>query len=284
MSPTPTLLKVLLTRRHWQKYETFRAEYEKTARRTSPELMNTAPSKAQYYRWLAGQLKGGVPYPDACRVLEQMFPQASAAQLFAPAPRDETMDIEQQVAAEALVPQNADVIAVYPSRAEFAARVPPANLLAGAREVRAAGISLNMICQQVPDQILHQLIEDGARFRCLFLAPQGQAIREREREEDHRPGRLSTLTELNMLMLTDRVRSRLSAQASERLQVATYDETVRFNIVLVDDKIGVIQPYLPQARGVDSPTLLVERRDDGVGLFPVFVQVFDALWGRSKAI
>ena len=83
MSPTPTLLKVLLTRRHWQKYETFRAEYEKTARRTSPELMNTAPSKAQYYRWLAGQLKGGVPYPDACRVLEQMFPQASAAQLFA---------------------------------------------------------------------------------------------------------------------------------------------------------------------------------------------------------
>jgi hypothetical protein len=85
-------------------------------------------------------------------------------------------------------------------------------------------------------------------------------------------------------MLTDRVRSRLSAQASERLQVATYDETVRFNIVLVDDKIGVIQPYLPQARGVDSPTLLVERRDDGVGLFPVFVQVFDALWGRSKAI
>jgi replication initiator protein RepSA/uncharacterized protein DUF5919 len=45
-----------------------------------------------------------------------------------------------------------------------------------------------MICQQVPDQILQQLIDDGARFRCLFLAPQGQAIREREREEGHRPG------------------------------------------------------------------------------------------------
>jgi hypothetical protein len=36
VSPTPTLLKVPLTRRHWQKYETFRAEYEKAARRTAP--------------------------------------------------------------------------------------------------------------------------------------------------------------------------------------------------------------------------------------------------------
>jgi hypothetical protein len=135
-----------------------------------------------------------------------------SAQLFAPAPPDETMDVEQQVAAETLVPQNADVIAVYPSRAEFAARVPPANLLAGARDVRAAGLSPNMICQQVPDQTLQQLIEDGAEFRCLFLTPQGQATRDREREEGHRPGRLSTLTELNMLMLTDRVRSRLSAK------------------------------------------------------------------------
>ena len=78
---TNTLLKELLRRRHL-KYETFRAEYEKVAAQIAPE--DIPPSKAQYYRWLSGQLKGGVPYPDACRVLECMFSPWKAADLFGP--------------------------------------------------------------------------------------------------------------------------------------------------------------------------------------------------------
>src|SRR5215216_4144125 len=80
----PTLLKVLLTERHWQRYETFRTEYERAAAQLAPELRHTAPSRAQYFRWLTGQLKGGTPYPDACRVLEGMFPPWSADDLFGP--------------------------------------------------------------------------------------------------------------------------------------------------------------------------------------------------------
>lgn len=76
-----TLLKELLRQRHL-KYETFCAEYGKAAATVAPE--DVAPSKAQFYRWLSGQLKGGVPYPDACRVLETMFPPWTAADLFGP--------------------------------------------------------------------------------------------------------------------------------------------------------------------------------------------------------
>src|SRR4029450_2806066 len=43
-----------------------------------------APTRPQYYRWLTGQLKGGIPYPDACRVLEGMFPPWTANDLFGP--------------------------------------------------------------------------------------------------------------------------------------------------------------------------------------------------------
>src|SRR5262249_21342327 len=82
MSASPTLLKVLLRKRHLQKYETFRTEYEKVALQVAPD--DVAPSKAQYYRWLSGQLKGGIPYPDACRVLEAMFHPWTAADLFSP--------------------------------------------------------------------------------------------------------------------------------------------------------------------------------------------------------
>ena len=74
-----TLFKELLKRRHL-KYETFRDEYERVAAQVAPD--DIPPSKAQYYRWLSGQLRGGIPYPDACRVLEFMFPPWKAADLF----------------------------------------------------------------------------------------------------------------------------------------------------------------------------------------------------------
>jgi hypothetical protein len=76
-----TLLKELIRQQHLS-YESFRAEYAKAASQVAPEAV--APSKAQFHRWLAGQLKGGVPYPDACRVLEHMFPPWPAGQLFEP--------------------------------------------------------------------------------------------------------------------------------------------------------------------------------------------------------
>lgn len=68
------------------------------------------------------------------------------------------------------------------------------------------------------------------------------------------PGTLCELTRINIRSLQDRVRGQLPDDARSRLEIATYDETIRFNIVLVDDRIGTIQPYLPATRGIDSPT------------------------------
>jgi hypothetical protein len=82
----PTLLKVLLSKRHWQKYETFCREYKRVERDLNPERPTGPPSQAQYYRWLTGKVKGGRPYPDACRVLEAMFPEWSAENLLQPCP------------------------------------------------------------------------------------------------------------------------------------------------------------------------------------------------------
>lgn len=82
MSSHPTLLKELLVTRHWQKYETFCAEYDRVAAGIDKRLRTAQPSRAQYYRWLSGHLKAGLPYPDACRVLEAMFPGHTAQELF----------------------------------------------------------------------------------------------------------------------------------------------------------------------------------------------------------
>jgi hypothetical protein len=78
------MLKVLLREKHWQNYSTFSAEYDKAAQRVEAELVGGYPSRAQLHRWLTGGLRS-LPYPDHCRVLEEMFPGWTAEQLFQPA-------------------------------------------------------------------------------------------------------------------------------------------------------------------------------------------------------
>lgn len=83
MGDVQVRLRTLVRERHWQKYETFQREYEQAARAVDPSLSGSCPSRAQLHRWMSGQLKG-LPYPDACRVLEKMFDGLTADQLFEP--------------------------------------------------------------------------------------------------------------------------------------------------------------------------------------------------------
>jgi hypothetical protein len=77
----PVVLKVLLQHRHLQTHRAFCREYDKVAARADPTLRGGWPSKAQFYRWLSGDLVG-LPYPDHCRILEGMFPDWKVDQLF----------------------------------------------------------------------------------------------------------------------------------------------------------------------------------------------------------
>jgi hypothetical protein len=104
------------------------------------------------------------------------------------------------------------------------------------------------------------------------------AIRTREREEQFPAGHLSALTDLNIQGLVSRVRDKLDKDARQRLEIGTYNQTIRFNVTLVDNELCIAQPYLPQARGVDSPTLVVRRRSTTSCLYPMFDQIFTSLW------
>lgn len=275
MSGQPILLQILLRQRQWHRYGLFRAAYDDAARRIDRELVGTAPSRAQLHRWTSGELKR-LPYTDHCRVLERMFPGWTAGQLFGPCPDDVAGEREEGH-------PMADVTAVFPTRAGFTAAWPPNRLFDDARHVRIAGLSLNLVCQQYPDRHLRRLIEGGAELRCLFLDPDGEAIRARGREEGYTGDQLVTLTRLNIALLA-RLRDRLTPQARDRFTIAVYDETVRFTIVLVDEELCVVQPYLPHDRGLDSPTLMLRRKPHEPGLYTTFEGIYTELWDRSRPI
>ncbi|MDN3352923.1 DUF5919 domain-containing protein [Actinomadura sp. DC4] len=278
MSAQPILLQILLRQRQWHRYGLFRAAYDDAARQVDRGLVGTAPSRAQLHRWTSGELKR-LPYTDHCRVLEIMFPGWTADELFGPCPPD-------VLAGTTSRPREgpfADLVAVFPTRADFTYAMPPHALFDGASDIRAAGLSLNLICQQYPDQRLHRLIEGGAELRCLFLDPDGDAIQAREREEGYTDHHLVMLTKLNIEVLS-RLRDRLPSEARDRLSIAVYDETIRFGIVLVDSETCVLQPYLPHARGVDSPTFVVRKCSRSPGLYSTFERIYTELCERSRPI
>ncbi|QLQ39499.1 DUF5919 domain-containing protein [Micromonospora robiginosa] len=172
--------------------------------------------------------------------------------------------------------------AVYPSRSQLTARLPADRLLDGARSVRAMGLSLNVLCQDYADRHWQTLVTAGARVRCLFLDPAGSAIQARETEEAFPPGQLTALTKLNMDTLL-RVRDRLPSELQSQMQLATYDQTLRFNILIVDDQC-VTQPYLSDSRGVDSPAFVIGKDVRQAGLYEVFEQVFESDWQQGRTL
>jgi hypothetical protein len=290
MDEQPTVLAAVLEHKGLDRYGSFRVAYNKAARNMDRSHAGTAPSRAQFHRWLTGGVRG-LPHSDHCMVLEHMLAGYSAKQLFQPCPPQGTpppalpAPVGMPGATHQAAPSSdlADLVGVFASRSDFTSKVQPQELFRDARRIRAAGLSLNLICQQLPDRQLRALVAGGTQLTCLFLDPKGTAIKDREREEEHEPGALSTFTSANIAVLC-RLRDRLPAEARERVRFAVYDETIRFNIVLVDDRVCVAQPYLPQARGIDAPTFLIHRDEAASGLYYVFEQVYESLEERSKQL
>jgi hypothetical protein len=83
MSDQEIALKVLISQRHMS-YEAFCREWDRVAGNTDDALKGHYPGRAQYYRWLRGDLANKRPYPDACRMLEAMFPGWPVERLFSP--------------------------------------------------------------------------------------------------------------------------------------------------------------------------------------------------------
>lgn len=73
----PTLLRVLIIERHWQKFTTFERQFRRAALELAettddPDLKKVNVSLRSFERWYSGKVKTE-PYPDTCRILEHMF-------------------------------------------------------------------------------------------------------------------------------------------------------------------------------------------------------------------
>ncbi|MGF1428904.1 SAV2148 family HEPN domain-containing protein [Kitasatospora sp. LaBMicrA B282] len=193
----------------------------------------------------------------------------------------------------------ADVAAVHADRIRLQRDVPMEDLLEGARRLDAIGIALGALCQNYTGKRLARLAAEGCRMRLLFLNPASSAVRRRERELGLGRGELSRSIEMN-IMHVRRVRARLRDPGAFEIRV--FDETPRFTAYLVEGArtvaarrrggdVGVVQPYLRRARGIESPALVlrpaVEEAEGEVGeagLLEVYREEFEGVWADSRPV
>ena len=189
MADQEIALKVLLKKRHLHGHAAFCKEYDKAAKRLDKDLIGSHPSKAQYYRWLSGELLG-LPYSDHCRVLETMFPDWTAEQLFTPHAEvlDYTPDATQPpepTPQQAPTNVPADFVGLYAHRAD----VPKdlwLTLLQGAHHSidLFANASL-FLPEDNPDAIdlLRAKVAEGVTLRLILADPTTDAMKLRGEEE-----------------------------------------------------------------------------------------------------
>lgn len=239
-------LKGLLRQRHWQTYETFCIEYDRTAEAIDPGLVGSWPSRAQFHRWLSGSLKG-LPYPHHCRVLETMFPGHTAVDLF-----DEPRPLEHRLAHSEmqLITSGSELTSVMIEVVKNAAGYIVA---VGSRSREPAYLlEIEHALDRKPDLV---------HYRILIGAPHGQVLKE------------------HLLRLVDDERRR-SPGKRKRLFVSILDDVVadheRF-FVATDSAAVVVLPSANSPANFDTG-LIVRDPDYVQGL----VQHGKALYGRHR--
>jgi tetratricopeptide (TPR) repeat protein len=162
-------LKAVIRQRHLS-YEAFCREWDRTAKSTDDSLRGHYPGRAQYYRWLRGGLANKRPYPDACKMLEAMFPGWTVERLFSPYTEDEGPQGGNQAES------NADSIAVEGEFRAQATLLQAARFAEGWSQEKAMGELTNFVTGYDAKQDMPSPAEINSQFGISFN-PAGMADR-----------------------------------------------------------------------------------------------------------
>jgi transcriptional regulator with XRE-family HTH domain len=174
---------------------------------------------------------------------------------------------------------------IYRNRTEFSSEISYPGIFEDAHEILAVGISLNAIAMSYSqEKVVKSILEKKSTITLCFLDPNGVHCVEREREENHPPGRLSLLTQLNianMETIKNNI-SKIDPDDAERLKIMIYDLPPRFNIYVVDNTYITVQTYA-YGRGEDTPTFVLRRHSNN-GLFDYYVSIARHILEQSKPV
>ncbi|HEX3779126.1 MAG TPA: hypothetical protein VHX38_05635 [Pseudonocardiaceae bacterium] len=278
----PVVLKVLLQQRHLQGHRAFCREYDKIAAEIDRTLERSWPSRAQFYRWLSGELLG-LPYADHCRILERMFPGWTAQQLFeahgggiefVPEPPEKNNAISRITKTDPPKTKKTEVVDFYSHRSETSKKLWMDLLLDANANIDLLANASLFLPEDNPEsiEVLKEKAANGVKIRIIMGNPDHPAMALRGREErlfEAIPGRIKmALAYYRPLVGIDGVEFRLHG-------TALYNSIFRY-----DDEMLVNQ-HIYGAYGYIAPILHL-RRTPGLDLFETYLKSFDLIWSEES--
>ncbi|EGX61909.1 XRE family transcriptional regulator [Streptomyces zinciresistens K42] len=186
MSARPTLFRVLLEERRWDRWVVFCTHFERTARELanetdSPRLATVSVSRSTFDRWAKGYWFGQ-PWPDAALILERLF-GVPCSDLFSPAPS--VMQVRSLPHSRGDIRAAATITERWPTSRVFLSssdEVADSWELAGrqvldgttaAIGIRAATVRDSSAYIEASDPALHQFLRPARRGMLVGVAEQG---------------------------------------------------------------------------------------------------------------
>ncbi len=283
------LLRVLLKARHLHVYSAFAREYRKVASKVDRELAHTGPSKAQFYRWISGNLVK-LPHSQHCRVLESMFPEWTVGQMFEP--YGGSLDFVPDASREKLpvppapvpnppAPQPAtnvppEFVALYAHRADTPNELWLSLLKAATDRIDLFANASLFLPEDNPEavSILTKKAAAGVRVRVLMGDPNSDAAKLRGYEErlfEGIPGRIQmALAYYRPLVEVEGVEFRLHA-------------TSLYNSIFRYDNEMLVNQHMYGTYGYIAPILHL-RKEPGGDLFDTYMRSFDRVWDDESYV
>lgn len=285
MNAKLVVLKVLLQHRHLQTHRAFCREYDKVAAAVDPTLRGAWPSKAQFYRWLSGELVG-LPFPDHCRILEGMFPDWKVDQLFQfhdggiefvpePATPQAVTPTVRPIPQTGSSDQGVDqVVAFYPHRADTPKHLWMDLLVSSQENIDLFANASLFLPEENPEaiEILKEKAASGVRVRILLGDPDHPAMELRGREErlfDAIPGRIKmALAYYRPLVDVDGIEFRLHG-------------TSLYNSIFRYDNQMLVNQHIYGTYGYIAPILHLRKMADA-DLFDTYMKSLELVWREES--
>ncbi|PPK61880.1 hypothetical protein V5P93_002383 [Actinokineospora auranticolor] len=274
MGNAEILLKVLLRQRRVRGYTGFCREYDKAAATLDAHLVRRYPSKAQYYRWVSGEL-ASLPYGEHCRVLEQMFPNWTAEQLFEP--YGDTIKFVPDPAAQTTngstpADDANELIRLYPSRSSVPYSLWTELIQGVSQSMDVLVYSGQFLVEQhniVP--IVRAKVKDGVRFRFVVGDETSDAVIQRAVEEGTTGG-LEGRVQMMRRYLRD-------VADLPGVEVRTHS-TILYNSIYRFDDQTLVNGHAYGSLAGQNPVIHLRRTPESP-MWRHYMESFDRVWATS---
>jgi hypothetical protein len=173
-----------------------------------------------------------------------------------------------------------DTACVFDSKTAFDNCIGVQRIFSHADEIKAIGISLNSILMNWGTNNLVKLVrERKCCIKLLFLEPNSTSTKLREKDEALIEGTISQVTSTNINLLK-KVIGELGDDA-KYLTYKVYDRMPFINMYIINNKIIILQHYLPGKRGQESPVYVIRDEGNETGLFCSYNEIFNQLWNEA---